>query len=268
MKSCIVAPIHEPKFAQYGIPFITSYNKHFDDDNIFLIFSNEKEKTIFENMTEGLKYQSIVCTEPLNYSKPITQKKVFGTRWIFKNTNFEYVGIIDADCEFIANKDYDTLFQQHFAKNRLIASHVNNKGMVDKVGRYTAEKFFNSNDVHKLKTLTEDFKVFFWFNEIPVYEKNSFLEFLKYIDYDNIIPKLEYVTFDFVMYVFYLMVMDKIRLEIIDVPIQDKGSFLEAQDYFKPELFAKIFHTYNPMWIKNPIPDMKNVFIKMHTDRK
>lgn len=268
--SCIVAPIHEPRFESFGLEFVRTYNDHFDDDHLFLVFTNEKEKDLFAKVANGLRYRSIVCTEKITYSKPITQKKIFGVRWVFNNTEFDKVAVIDVDCRFIKHIDYDVLFQNHLDKKSLLCSTVNNKGMVEKVGKYTCKKFFSPDDVAKVSQLTKDFTSYFWFNEPPIYDKKRFAEFLDYINYDKIIPQLEYVTFDYIMFAYYLLVKDEIQLNLIDAPVQDKGSFLEAQEFIKSNYFVEIFNTYKPMWIKNLIhdEDMPNVFIQMHTDRK
>ena len=81
-KSCIMAPVHRPGF-KFGLNWIKTYNEHFDDDNIFLVFSNDEEYQEFKNLAEGLRYRSIVCREELYCSKPISQKKIIDMQDVF-----------------------------------------------------------------------------------------------------------------------------------------------------------------------------------------
>ena len=45
-KSAIVAPIHQPHFER-GRVFVESYNKHFNDNDLYLVFSNSDEAKSF-----------------------------------------------------------------------------------------------------------------------------------------------------------------------------------------------------------------------------
>lgn len=275
--SCFVAPIHVGKHMDRGIEFIQSYNNHFDDRDLFIVFTNKDEKDLFESKTEHLRYQSIVCTEKLLGSKPITQKKLFGARWVFNNTDFDYVAVIDVDSKFIMNKDYDALFKQQVNEKVYTASKVVNRGINDMIGNRTAREFFIQEDYEKIKRITDNFHSYIWFNDVPVYDRERFYAFLEYIDYDNpnVRSKLTYESFDFILFFYYLITQDDCRIEIINVdnthaPQGDRGSFLESQTRIDPVFFKKAFAKYKPMWIKKLIDQklMDNVFMLMHTDRK
>ena len=276
MKSCFIVPVHKPRFSPYGLDLVRSYNKYFDDTRLHLVFTNQDEATIFSDMLDTpLKYTPIICTENLEYSKPISQKKIFGVRWVFDFTDYDTAAVIDIDSEFIRSVDYDSLFEQYLSQNSLYSSKVNNKGMRDIVGRAAAEKFYSPEDVGVLSEITDNFQSYFWFNDIPIYQKKYFFDFLDYIDYNNSIPKLEYTTFDFILYAYYLLIKGFIKLHTFNIDgvgpaIQDKGSFLEAQSHWNKDYFESVFRKYKPMWIKDLIAEdaMENVFIKLHTDRK
>jgi hypothetical protein len=267
-KSCIIAPIHAPHFMPYGIDFISSYNRHFDGQDIFLIFSSKEESNQFKLISKNLKYNSIICDEPISQS-PITQKKIFGLKYIFNNTDFDKVGAVDTDSIFIKSLDYDSSFEKYIKNKKIYATHsigYGNPHIEHPV------KFFNQEDAVKIRELTHDFKAFFWFNEIPIYYKQYFLDFINYIDYEKIKNKLEFKDFDFIIYIYYLLIKNlidldflKINNEIINLPY----GFLEHQNILNPSDFKDIIKDINPMWIKTEInPDyMDNVFMKFHCDR-
>lgn len=276
MSSCIMAPIHSGRgHFDYGLRYVKSYNEYFADNNVFLVFSNNEEKENYKKISQNLKYRSIVCTEQLYCTKPISQKKIFGVNYIFNNTEFDKVGVTDVDVVFIKSLNYDELFQKSVDKKVIYVSKSSNKGIIEKVGREAAKIFFSPQDYKKLEEITENFSLYFWFNDIPIYEKKYFKEFLSYINYDKKVKELLYTTFDYILYIWYLLLKDLVKFDHIEVnniraQIQDKGSFLEAQQYIDENFFKEAFMKYKPMWIVNQIEDnlMPNVFMKLHVDRK
>lgn len=271
--TCFLAPIHRKGFG-FGVDYVQSYNRHYDDDHLFLIFSTKEELDDFNALVgKGARYRPILCTEPLTYSKPISQKKLFGVRHVLQTTNFERVAVTDVDCLFVKQVDYDDLIRQRMDRKKLYVSRSHNTGIVEKVGRAAANKFFMPGDVKRLEKLTNGFADYFWFNDIPVYERKHFDSFASYINYPTTIPKLEYTTFDFILYAYYLLLQSHTTLEHITIdgkypPIQDKGSFIEAQRSFDPAFFRQAIETYRPMWLVDPIKSAnEDVMIKLHVDR-
>ena len=50
----------------------------------------KKKKMRLKEKAGDLIYRPVVCTEKLiEQRKPITQKKIFGARWVFDNTDFD-----------------------------------------------------------------------------------------------------------------------------------------------------------------------------------
>lgn len=271
--TCFLAPIHRKGF-NFGVQYVQSYNKYYDDDHLFLVFSTQDEIDDFKLLVgNAARYNPILCTEPLTYSKPISQKKLFGVRHVLQNTVFDKVAVTDVDCLFIKHVDYDSLIEQRLRRGKLFVSRSNNPGIVDKVGRAAANKFFMPGDVKRLEKITNGFTDYFWFNDIPVYERKHFDAFASYINYPSTIPKLEYTTFDFILYAYYLLLQSHITLEHISAdgkspPVQDKGSFIEAQHSFEPTFFKRAVESYRPMWLVNPIESANDdVMIKLHVDR-
>ncbi len=264
--SAIVAPIHNLKF-KYGLEFIRTYNLYYEDTDIFLVFSSEDEAKQFDKLSSTLKYNTIIWNEGINFSKPITQKKIFGLDYVFKNTAADKIATVDADSIFIRHLDYDNGFKNILENKKIYASKSNL--VADLMSKNAS--FFSKEDQIKIRDKTENYSLYFWFNEIPVYDKDSFYSFIDYINYHKIKHEIKYHHFDFMIYAFYLLSKD--LLEIKEIPnTQNKTkneSFIERQADFSPDQFEKSFTFYNPMWIKNLISEnmMKNVFIQIHRDR-
>lgn len=271
--TCFLAPIHRKGFP-YGIDYVRSYNKFYNDDHLYLVFSTKEEMDDFRvAVGPGARYRPVLCTEPLTYSKPISQKKLFGVNHVFQTTAFNRVAVTDVDCVFVKQVDYDRLVVDRLDRGKFFASRSSNPGIVDKVGRAAASKFFMPSDVTRLETLTNGFTDYFWFNDIPVYSREHFTSFTQYINYPSTVSKLEYTTFDFLLYAYYLLLRSHATIEHISVdgkhpPIQDRGSFIEAQHTFDPSYFKQAIEQFRPMWLVDLIEsNNKDVMIRLHVDR-
>ena len=258
-KSCFVSPIHKAKFED-GVNLIRSYNEHFKDDDIFLVFSSQQESEEFKNSFGELKYQTIISQNYDSRKGVVTLKKIYGLKHIFENTNFVNVGVVDADSEFFCHKDYDFLFEEYVKNTTLYSNGANGVQTVIS----SPKKFFNVEENKKIDELINN--EYFWFNEIPIYNKDRFIEFLKHINYEKREREVEWHDFDFIIYGYFLLIKNYAKCKSLN--IKTSTSFLEEQHRIDKNEFSKIFNTYNPMWIKNPIDDMKNVFMKLHIDRK
>jgi len=258
--SCFLAPIHSQKYDK-GLDFVRSYNKHFDDDHLYLIFSNKEDELSFKTLDESMVFRSIIYDGPVYTNQIVTQKKWYGLNYIFHNTDFDKVAVVDVDCLIIDNKDYDTLFDNYIKKQAIFATN----GATEADTLWYMDNLrncFSSIDAEKLKDMTGGTN--FWFNELPIYYKSHFLEFLEYIQYT--ITDNRFNHFDYISYAYYLLLKEYCKL--IKLPWTSHGEgFIECQSKIDADMFSSIFHSYNPMWIRHPIENMKNVFLVLHVDR-
>ena len=278
-KAVFVAPIASKHF-DVGVDFVTSYNKHFDDDNLYLVFSNQEEaQTFYDGLKVDIKFKSIVCNEELYCTKPMTQKKIFGVKWVYDNVpEVDYVGVIDVDSRFVRNFDYPKRFEQICTQKKIYGSPITDDGVRSKCIINPAKKFFNDIDFKIIEQVTQNFTLYTWFNEIPVYDRKYFYEFLEYINYTKILPRITYADFDFTLYTYFLYAKGYYKLEVMttkdgdSLPGTISGSFVEdhLRSNMPRNIFEEVFAKYKPMWIRNPISEdlMPNVFMRVHTDWK
>ena len=273
-KSCFVCPVHPPKY-HFAEQLVQSYNNFYEDSDLFLVFSTVEERLLFEELTlnKNLNYKSIIFSETLN-DYPITQKKFFGLQYVFENTDFEKVGVIDCDSVFIKTVDYDFLFDEFYEKKKIYGTTLTEHGGVLPPGAIrtitsSPLPLFSEEDQNDIILKTNDLSLYFWFNNIPIYEKTNFKNFIEYIDYDG--SKLNPVglDFDFIVYCYFLMIKDLIVLE--DMNFEIELGFLEEQKNIHVEIFVPLFQKIEPFWLTKPeyLPEemLKNVFIKFHVDR-
>ena len=267
--SCFLAPVHPPKF-HFAERLLKSYAEHFVLRDVFLVFTNENEHQQFKETYPDLQYQSIVCDDSiLNHQNIINVKKFFGVKWLFDNTQYTRVGVIDVDSIFFRFMDYDTIFAEYLL-NRKIYGHTVSKDAFMANNIESCVRFFDPKYRGFLEKETRNFSTFFWFNDIPVYEKTSFEQFIDEVKLVENYPNIIWHDFDYIFYAYFLMIKGYMNLEVLDyhVPFGD-GSFIELQKRIPVDIFREHYNIMNPMWIVDPIDesDMRNTFMLVHVDR-
>ena len=264
--ACFLAPIHPPKF-DHGLHFISTYNRFYNDDHIYLAFSSEEDSAAFALLAVGLSYRSIVCCN-VNPAAPTLTKKFDALQQIFASTDFVNVGTVDVDTEFFKTVNYSELFDNYNKRGEI---YGNDYDFAPWPIVQAPFKYFNETDKTKLWNITSSGRAYFWFNELPVFNKTYFTDFINYTDFNNQIHRAEWFDFDFNLYACYLLVKGLFVLK----PLIVNGKlfnciFIEDQLSVPPEDFKQAFTQARPMWIKQDIDDavlMSQTFMHVHVDR-
>ena len=263
--ACFVAPIHYQKF-NFGLDFVKSYNHFYNDDHIYLVFSDQEEYDHFKVIAEGLRYRSLICP-PLASQSPTTEKKFYGLQQIYATTDFINVAAVDIDTTFFRTIDYAFLFGEYYKRGII---YGNDYEYLPWPIVESPLKFFNEQDQKIIFDKTGGYRAYFWFNDVPVYNREHFLNFCQYINYDQRQHELKWIDFDFIIYAYYLLIKDLFRIEpflVNGLPLN--AIFIENQPLIPEEIFQVLFYQARPMWIRKEIEPryMPNTFMKVHVDR-
>jgi hypothetical protein len=131
-------------------------------------------------------------------------------------------------------------------------------------------RFFKNEERLKIQHATEGFKFYFWFHDIPIFNKTHFINFINYINFPETAKDLVWFDFDFIVYGYYLIVNNIVKTEILklnDIPFNH--NFIEGQLTIPEEEFKQVFKTYYPMWLVKDLDSelMNQTFMNVHVDR-
>jgi hypothetical protein len=177
---------------------ITNQNPENNID-IFLIFSNEQDYNIF-NKKDFIKK---IILPPTNTNNIITYKKFYALENLKNEAKYDYFIVCDAEISIIPENFNRTNILNKINKiyeNKLIYAGANNSSQVYNIIKVSASIFIN-NDVDKLKNITNNFQLYYWWSDLPVYKREHLTDFFNKICYDNII----WEHFDHIMYLNYLI---------------------------------------------------------------
>jgi len=209
----LIIPIH-PKHYNFIYNLIDLTNQNPENNiDIFLIFSNENDYNIFSKKDFIKK----IILPPTNTSSIITYKKFYALETLKNEAKYDYFIVCDAEISIIPENFNRTNILNKINKiyqNKLIYAGIN--GAVEKIMKDvasiiikdSASIFINNNDVNELKNITNNFQLYYWWSDLPVYKREHLTDFFSKICCDN----LTWHQFDHKIYLNYLILYHKFNI--------------------------------------------------------
>ena len=90
-------------------------------------------------------------------------------------------------------------------------------------------RLYSDEEYTQLQTITNNFNLYFWWSDIPVYKRTHLKDFFNKIDYSTI----EFRHFDHIIYQYFLILTEGFKL-INTTPIHSKWTFelLDTTDIY------------------------------------
>jgi hypothetical protein len=200
-KIAFIIPIHPPKY-----DFIYSLIEDLKNNNInidlFLVFSNEEDYSIFYFFKDYIK--PIFLPENTNTQSIVTYKKFYALNILKDNLKYDYFIVCDSEIKIIASN-----FNELNIINKIKNIFENKKiyGI-----EYTSYNPFLINkscrELFKNDTLSNYSQLHTWWNNIPVYKRNTLDDFFDKIT----LEALTWYHFDYIIYEYYLILYQNFKM--------------------------------------------------------
>ena len=218
-KCAFVIPLH-PKHFYYGYYIINELIN--TDVDLYFIFTNLQDKNLFEQKLSKTTVLNFLLLDTFTNLSIVEQtnsfvsiKKLFALSILYKK--YDYISCIDSEIKFInKNNFYDMM--KNIVDNKIICGGKIKLNML-----FEKDIIYNSlikiTDVlfhNKLKNISQDFTIYTWWSNLPVYDCKIAHEFLQWIDFSN--TKLErfcWHVFDDMLYNYFCVLLHNYKLEII-----------------------------------------------------
>jgi hypothetical protein len=255
-KSAFLIPCHPPKFHFLG-PLLRSYREFFADDDVFVVFTSEAERALFSDQFPDLAPRYFIHGVGCSSGNVITTKKFKGLNDAF-TLGYDYLGVIDAECLFLKHLDYDAYFREWFAARCFYGSEQTPSRPDFKRRLMEGPKrFFNDEQRARIDAVNPNNRLYCWFNNVPIYERETFKPLFARFTYDELI----FEDFDYTIYMYHLIAEHGFRMKAIEVdgrPIQTEFGFLEdqqrlhAMNLLSIEQYATVMRWMRPLWALLP----------------
>jgi hypothetical protein len=226
-----IIPAHPPYY-HYVYKLVNTIKEIID---IYIIFSNNNDYAQFI-MKDQIK--AIMLDENVNTKSIITYKKFHGLKTLKNNLKYEYFIVCDSQSNIIVDnftkenvtKKIEAIFNNKIIYGCEINTTYPNYELSMKITRQTTEIFKERKD--ELKSLTNDYHLYYWWSDLPVYKRDHLDDFFSKIDYSNI----DYFHFDHMIYQNYLMLYHNFTIlnmvPLLSLPLIKKKKVNASLEYF------------------------------------
>lgn len=266
---CFVIPIH-PKHYHFIDPFLEKLDQRID---VFLIFSSEQD---YNQLAEKSKQriQPIIMPDNAPTGNIVTYKKWYALKHVLmQQTKYDYFIVCDAEIDIVEeNLTVDNVMQKVsniFTNKMIYGSICPNDDKVTEIVKISAS-MFDTNSIERLKKVTEDYTVYYWWSELPVYKRDTLADFFEKI---GNIEDLNWYHFDHLVYLNYLILyhgfqlLNMSPLTGIQEPLETFDATLDQLAILKEHLFGfgwmvkQVFHKHRDYLLD------QGTFLLYHLDR-
>jgi len=220
---CMLIPIHPPHY-DYLYALLMKLKENNIDIDIFLVFSSNAQYNEF-TMKEHI--HPIIIQEPIDTRCIVTFKKYYGLNKLI-TSKYDYILCCDSEIDILPEhftKDNITKKIEQIFLNKKIYAGLTADNIAYNITKSCVEIF--PKEIERLRNLTEDYRLYFWFSDLPVYRRSDLSAFFNTIQYNEIINHLIWNHFDYIIYQLYLILSDGFEL-INTTPITNMKWSLEC----------------------------------------
>jgi hypothetical protein len=226
IKTCTIIPTHLPKF-HWAYTLLDSYSEFVEQPHdLYFVFTNEVEASQFKtNVKNANSYKELILSQPLRNKKSIVNVKKYFALFTLKD-EYDYIGVFDCESKFVKKCNLDEVYSDIISKKYFKANESIVGSDIIKHIAETLKLNYNKN----LLKQTNYYSVYWWFNEIPVYDMKYFGEFANWFYNLENINEIndDYYFFDYLVYSIWLICFKNFKIKTYNTSIKfDCGSVEE-----------------------------------------
>ena len=219
-KCAFCIPLH-PKHFHYGYEIADTLKG--SDADLYFIFSDNAEKELFYKDVYDDHFNYLILSDFVDINRLeenrswVSVKKLYALSKLYKK--YEYISCIDSEVMFINKSFYKTM--KAVVDTKIICGGDTSDSANKDFAKITKQSLTNivpDYDRADLKTISQNYKIYTWWSNLPVYDCDKTNDFLHWIGFNNtdFIDKMTWYVFDDMVYNYFLVL--KYNYKLIVVP--------------------------------------------------
>jgi hypothetical protein len=123
--------------------------------------------------------------------------------------------------------------------------------LIKEINESSSIYFRDTDYYNKLITITNNFNIYFWFSDIPIYDMSlidDYFIFINFNDYNKFIEKTSWYIFDYIPYVYFVVLFkDYSFINIKEYGLTREWSLESMPIETYRQIIEKI--NYTPLWL-------------------
>lgn len=270
-KSAFIIPVYPPHYNY--LFFLNKLDSQIEFDLILVISFHSDFKMLIEDYNFQKIYKVIILENYftksfieniINKKVIITFKKYFALN-LLKNT-YIYCATVDCEINFVNTNNVSKKFEIFCNNKKIIGSSINTHDyrhkIINDINISSSIYFKNTPHYEKLIAITNNFNLYFWFSDIPIYNMSyitSFFSFIKFNEYAQFVENTKWEVFDYIPYVYFVALFHGYSI----INIKDYGLTREWSLESMPfKTYQQVINkiNYRPLWlIQNTYSENKDI---------
>jgi hypothetical protein len=262
-KSCFLIPLHPPDYIYlHNLELIVKKC----NVQVYIVLSNRDEK--IEKIYNNLSYIYFNEIYTGNVTNWPTQKKFYATKYIYDNTDYKYVIACDAEIKIdnFFSPDILTSICENFFINKKFYGGDNSDVSFQLINT-DCMRFINIDEwfIEKYKS------IYFWFTELPIYERNSYNLFFQSQNLYN--RSFVFNNYDYLLYAYWMCINKNFKIiNWNNLEINQKLVLNCSGELISSNKFISFLEKHNIYlhWLSYNYANKikrKYIILKYHTDR-
>jgi hypothetical protein len=198
----LIIPVH-PRHYNILYNFIENIYNIID---IYCIFYDIGDYYMFK---EKNKIKHIILPKNTTLQSIVTVKKFYGLKYLMYSS-YDYFITLDAESLAISNNfTVSNMINKinSIYNNKIIYGNKTNDNFFINIMK-TSSNVYNNTKQEILKKETDNFTIYTWWSDLPVYKKEYLNHFFNNINYNNIVTE----HFDYIIYQYYLILYHNFKI--------------------------------------------------------
>lgn len=198
-----------------------------------MVFCNKTSLDAFRSKGHpggiGINYLDFDSQAPEDWRQKYNKNIIFYKKWwalYHLGDAYEYYLMCDSEMVFVKSFDVYAWAKQYFDVDRTFYARRAGNACCDAINRDSSWRY-SPEEIERISALTKDRKLYYWFNEVPLIETSSALEYLKMLP-GKPSQSDGFGEFDWLSYSFYLLLNRGFKI----VDVEDHVKFVAGPDQY------------------------------------
>lgn len=126
---------------------------------------------------------------------------------------YDYIIVVDDDTLLTKKIDFNYFCNEFWSNKKLLGNRYFDHEIAPKVIN-SCMSFFSRENQDVLKRITNGY--YLWYNQLSIYKSSTIDKFLKVTGLNNSLSKMNFYTFDYYLYMFYLLLFENFTIQDIE----------------------------------------------------
>ncbi len=214
-KCAFVIPLH-PKHYDYGYTILKDLQN--TDADLYFCFTNREDKELFETkLNKEFTFRYVLLSDYGNIQEIVKTNAIVSIKKLYCLSvlydKYDYISCIDSEIQFLRTTGFYPMMKSIVENKKVCCGKLKRHLCPERKILYHSLCKLTDPTIHvHLQSLSENFTLYTWWSNLPVYDCKIAKHFLQWIKFNNTVDRFVWEIFDDMTYNFFCVLFYEYRL--------------------------------------------------------